>query len=62
MAGVLLATVALLLHAWVGIRDVLIDYVPPLAARLTLLTLFGLGFVASGIWALQVILLARAGG
>ncbi len=55
----ILVTVAVvLLHAWVGIRDVLIDYVPPLALRLTLLSLFGLGFVACGLWALQVILLA----
>ncbi len=31
--------IALLLHAWVGVRDVIVDYVHPVAARLLLLTL-----------------------
>ena len=51
---------ALLLHAWVGIRDVLIDYVRPLGIRVTLLTLFGLLFIGSGFWALQAVILAHA--
>jgi succinate dehydrogenase / fumarate reductase, membrane anchor subunit len=53
--AILLTVVALLWHAWVGIRDVLIDYVHLFSARLTLLSLFGLGFVACGLWALQVV-------
>jgi len=56
---ILITVLALLLHAWVGIRDVLMDYVPRLTLRFTLLSLFGLGFIACGLWALQVILLAR---
>ncbi|MCG8425837.1 MAG: succinate dehydrogenase, hydrophobic membrane anchor protein [Chromatiales bacterium] len=48
----------LLIHAWVGIRDVLIDYVKPIMARVTLLTVFGLGFVGCGLWAAKVIFLA----
>jgi succinate dehydrogenase / fumarate reductase membrane anchor subunit len=32
--GVLLAGVALALHAWVGVRDVLMDYVRPTLLRL----------------------------
>jgi succinate dehydrogenase / fumarate reductase membrane anchor subunit len=58
--GLFLFTASLLLHAWVGIRDVLIDYVHPLMARLTLLTLFGLLFIGSGVWVLQAIFLAHA--
>jgi len=57
--GLLLYIVALLLHGWVGIRDVLIDYVHPLAPRLALLTLFGLLLLGSGMWAMQAIVLAR---
>ena len=57
--GLLLYVVALLLHAWVGIRDVLIDYVHPLGARLLLLTLFGILLLASGMWAVQAVILAR---
>jgi succinate dehydrogenase / fumarate reductase membrane anchor subunit len=58
--GLLMYLPVLLLHAWVGIRDVLIDYVRPLGARLTLLSLFGLLFLGSGLWALQAIFLAHA--
>jgi succinate dehydrogenase / fumarate reductase membrane anchor subunit len=53
---------ALLLHAWVGIRDVLIDYVHPLGARVTLLSLFAIGLVGCGLWAAQVLFLVRVAG
>ncbi len=52
---------SLLLHAWVGVRDVLIDYVHPTAIRVGLLTLVGLGLVACGFWVLEVLLTARMG-
>lgn len=58
----LLFFAALLLHAWIGIRDVLIDYVHPFAVRLTFLTVAGVGLVGCGLWALQVMLTVRAGG
>jgi succinate dehydrogenase / fumarate reductase membrane anchor subunit len=57
--GLLIYVVALLLHAWVGIRDVFIDYVHPLGIRLVLLTLFGLLLLGSGMWAVQAVVLAR---
>ena len=53
--ALLLFFAALLLHAWVGVRDVLVDYVKPLALRLLLLSLFALCFAATGIWAAQII-------
>ena len=60
--GMFLFVAALLLHAWVGIRDVLIDYVHALLPRLILLTLFALLFIGSGLWVLQAIFLAHAAG
>ncbi len=51
----------LLTHAWVGIRDVFMDYVHPLGARLGLLGLFALVFVGSGLWAFKAIILAGLG-
>lgn len=54
--GLLLFTTSLLLHAWVGIRDVLIDYVPSFALRLILLSLFGFLLTACGLWAMRIIL------
>ncbi len=49
----------LLVHAWVGMRDVAMDYVRPFKARFTVLTLIALGLIAMGAWVLLV--LARAG-
>ena len=56
--GLLLFVPVLLAHAWVGIRDVLIDYVHPLGARVGLLALFGFLFLASGLWAFKAIITA----
>jgi succinate dehydrogenase / fumarate reductase membrane anchor subunit len=55
----LLFFASLLLHAWVGIRDVIIDYVHPTAIRLTVLTVIGFGLVGCAAWALQIITLAQ---
>jgi len=47
---------ALLLHAWVGVRDVLMDYVRPPALRLCALALLGAGLTATAIWVLRIFL------
>lgn len=60
--AILLFFASLLLHAWIGVRDVLIDYVHPFGARLTLLALAGSGLLGCGLWVLQVVFMARAGG
>lgn len=49
---------AMLLHSWVGVRDVLIDYVRPLPLRLSLLALVALGLFAVGMWIFRSLLLA----
>ena len=46
----LLFVLALVMHAWVGIRDVILDYVHPFPLRLTLLTLFALMLLVSALW------------
>ena len=56
--GLSLFFVALLIHAWVGFRDVLIDYVQPFLTRVSLLTLLGIGLIGCGLWAARVIFLA----
>jgi len=45
----------LLLHAWVGMRDVILDYVRHLALRLALLGGTGLCLSACGLWALRIL-------
>jgi succinate dehydrogenase / fumarate reductase membrane anchor subunit len=56
--GLLLFFASLLLHAWVGFRDVLIDYVHPTTIRVTLLTLVGFAMIGSALWVLQIIFTA----
>ena len=51
--------VALLAHAWVGVRDVILDYVHPTALRLLVLALLGLGLVGVGAWAIRILWFAR---
>lgn len=51
-----LAFGALLLHAWVGARDVLMDYVKPLPLRIGLMTLLVLLLGGSGITVLRALL------
>ncbi len=62
--GVSIATViffaALLLHAWVGVRDVLMDYVHPLALRVSALTLLGIGLVAIAAWVMRILLMGHS--
>jgi succinate dehydrogenase / fumarate reductase, membrane anchor subunit len=55
----LVFVLAVLLHAWVGIRDVVIDYVWNTAARVTVLSLVALVLVACGLWASQSLILVR---
>lgn len=49
---------ALLVHAWVGLRDVMMDYVHPLQLRLALLALLGFALVGVGLWTMRILLLA----
>lgn len=53
-----LAFLALLLHAWIGMRDVILDYVKPLPLRFAVLAAMGVGLLACGLWALKVLLMA----
>lgn len=50
--------VALLAHAWVGIRDVLLDYIKPFALRLSLLVLLALALLLMGLWVIKVLFMA----
>jgi succinate dehydrogenase / fumarate reductase membrane anchor subunit len=46
---------ALLAHAWVGVRDVIMDYVHPVALRVCMLALLGFGLTATGIWVMRIL-------
>jgi succinate dehydrogenase / fumarate reductase membrane anchor subunit len=54
-ALVLLMAAALFAHAWVGIRDVVLDYVRPLALRLFLLGMIVLALVLLAAWTVLIV-------
>jgi succinate dehydrogenase / fumarate reductase membrane anchor subunit len=45
----------LLLHAWVGLRDVVLDYLHPLWLKLSALTLIALFLLTHAIWILKIL-------
>jgi len=59
LVGVTMALffLALLMHAWIGVRDVVIDYVHPLALRVTVLTVIALLLTGCGFWVFRTLVL-----
>jgi len=49
---------SILVHAWVGIRDVLMDYVRHTGLRVTLFAAVALTLAGCGLWMLRVLFLA----
>ena len=47
--------VSLLYHAWVGVRNILMDYVKDLGVRLVLYVLVILTLIGYGVWTLQIL-------
>ena len=51
----LVAILALLYHAWIGVKDIWMDYVKPVWLRLTLQTLTALWLLACAVWSVQIL-------
>jgi succinate dehydrogenase membrane anchor subunit len=51
----LLFFLSLLYHAWIGVRDVLMDYIKPVWLRLTLEVVMILVLLGCGGWAVQIL-------
>lgn len=59
--ALLLFIFSLLVHGWIGGRDVMMDYVKSVGLRYVLLIGFGMGLVIIGLWSLRTILLVGSG-
>ena len=46
---------SLLLHAWVGMRNILMDYVPATGLRLSLEVAVFFALAAYGVWSIQIL-------
>jgi succinate dehydrogenase / fumarate reductase membrane anchor subunit len=51
----LIAVLSLLLHAWIGVRDIFMDYIKPTGLRLALQVLVILALVLYGAWSVQIL-------
>ena len=62
--GVLTALfmLALVLHVWVGVRDVLIDYIHAVGLRLLFMVVCGLVLLGSLLWVFRALALAALQG
>jgi len=49
--------IAVLWHAWIGIRDVILDYVHPVVLRMLLFTVVMSVLIGSGLWGLRALFL-----
>jgi succinate dehydrogenase / fumarate reductase membrane anchor subunit len=55
-AALALFILSLLLHAWIGLRDVVMDYVKSAALRAGLFTMLIIFLSGCGMWALRLLL------
>jgi succinate dehydrogenase / fumarate reductase membrane anchor subunit len=53
--GTVFFVLALLLHAWVGVRNIFMDYIKGTGLRLMLYVLVILSLIAYGVWAIQIL-------
>lgn len=53
----LLFVFSLLMHGWIGGRDVVMDYVKSVGLRYVLLIGFGISLLIMGLWTLRILLL-----
>jgi succinate dehydrogenase / fumarate reductase membrane anchor subunit len=56
--GVGLFIIAILFHAWIGVRDVVLDYVHDIMLRIFVLALIVGVLAGSGLWAFRILLLS----
>ncbi|MBI4203866.1 MAG: succinate dehydrogenase, hydrophobic membrane anchor protein [Betaproteobacteria bacterium] len=46
---------SLLVHAWVGVREIFMDYIKPIGLRLTLYGVVILALVLYGLWSVEIL-------
>ena len=51
----LIALFSLLYHAWIGMRNIWMDYIQPVWVRLSLETITILWLIACGVWSVQIL-------
>ena len=47
--------IAILWHAWIGVRDIILDYVPNVVGRLIVLSVIAATIIGSGLWGIKAL-------
>lgn len=47
---------SILIHAWVGMRDIMVDYIKPSSVRFVLLTGLAFALIGMAIWLLLIVI------
>lgn len=47
--------IAVLWHAWIGVRDIVLDYVPNVVSRLVVLSIVGCVILGSALWGFKAL-------
>ena len=55
MKVITLDAFSLLYHAWIGVRNIWMDYITPLWARLSLHTITVVWLIACAVWSVQIL-------
>lgn len=58
--SLILFILAMIIHAWIGVRDVVMDYFSAVFMRYLLLIGFGLMFISMGFWVLRTLILVTS--
>lgn len=53
--------ISLMFHAWVGMRDVIVDYVKPIVLRFSFLVLLGSSLLFMGVWSIRILFSVQVG-
>ena len=51
---------ATFIHAWIGVRDILLDYIKPFLLRLLLLFAVAVFLIGSGFWLIKILIVVNA--
>lgn len=57
--GFSLFVIALLFHAWIGVRDIILDYIHPVSIKMVVFSMLWVSLFGSGIWALRALYLVE---
>jgi succinate dehydrogenase / fumarate reductase membrane anchor subunit len=60
VVGNVLLFAAVLLHSWVGVRDIIVDYIKPTGLRVALLALVAASLGVMALWLLRIFLVLTA--